>query len=375
MSLESFAKILERQKILYLLLSSYRKGKTRRIQMKALKGEELPVPKNLVFEVTQRCNLNCIMCWYRFCNTENEFPELSLEQIAFLFQKILKPYKIRTCYLTGSEPFIRDDLEEIIKIITKENILVSIQTNGTLLTENRLQKLEKYKRRIASIDFSFDGFEDTHDLIRGEKGVFAKAYHNFKLCGRFDIKSAVSFVILNENLNEMENILDIFNFPHLRFIDFSLVVNSSEEEISESLRIMGLDKKILNITAKEKLNYSFPLEMLEEYLKRTIQKGNVLGTNVFYTPQSLYPYLRHIYMGDIRKYVSLTCGVFGNFRITPDGFVIHCPFIRKRFGDLFKESVKEIWNKKDFRKLRQVLLEQNLLPICKRCCKLQLRTS
>jgi len=61
-----------------------------------------------------------------------------------------------------------------------------------------------------------------------------------------------------------------------------------------------------------------------------------------------------------------------NLRIDPQGNVIFCPYLRRSFGNLVEQPAAEIWNSSTMRQFRVWLLENNLLPICQRCCKLGL---
>ncbi len=145
------------------------------------KGRAIPLPHSLIFELTQRCNLSCKPCWYRLNKTEQGIKELSLQEIQSLFKEKLSPYKIQTCYLIGSEPFMREALPEVVKIIAGQGIKTSLQTNGTLATKENLESLKPY---LSRIDTSLDGLETTNDNIRG-KGTFQKIIQMLKLlCNR-----------------------------------------------------------------------------------------------------------------------------------------------------------------------------------------------
>jgi len=97
---------------------------------------------NFSFEVTARCNLNCRFC-YNVWKHDPHYPkgELNLEQIRSLFNKVLFGLPTETIHLTGGEPLVREDLEEIVHYFTQKRIYVAISTNGTLLTEKRLESL------------------------------------------------------------------------------------------------------------------------------------------------------------------------------------------------------------------------------------------
>jgi MoaA/NifB/PqqE/SkfB family radical SAM enzyme len=76
--------------------------------------------------------------------------------------------------LTGGEPFIRDDLDEIIGIALKKTKRLVISTNG-YYSERILDTAAKYKNNIG-IRISMDGLPATNDELRGLENGFGHAF-------------------------------------------------------------------------------------------------------------------------------------------------------------------------------------------------------
>jgi len=74
--------------------------------------------------------------------------------------------------------------------------------------------------------------------------------------------------------------------------------------------------------------------------------------------------------GSLRQDVSLGCKDVFTCRVDSRGNVIFCPAIKAELGNLLKQPLIEIWNSENFKRLRLTLLKNNLMPICKRCCRL-----
>ena len=108
--------------------------------------------------------------------------ELSIDEIRKIARSFDHPVSLS---LTGGEPFIRKDAEEIIEAFhegcgTHE---VGIATNGTLTkttVETIRSVLEAGYLSTLSVQVSLDGLERTHDAIRGVKGSFQKAMATIK---------------------------------------------------------------------------------------------------------------------------------------------------------------------------------------------------
>jgi hypothetical protein len=52
--------------------------------------------------------------------------------------------------------------------------------------------------------------------------------------------------------------------------------------------------------------------------------------------------------------------------------VFFCPFIRVEVGDLTTQTLGEVWNSPRYVEMRKTLLEEELFPVCRRCCKVEL---
>ena len=59
-------------------------------------------------------------------------------------------------------------------------------------------------------------------------------------------------------------------------------------------------------------------------------------------------------------------------RVSYSGKAYFCPFIRVEVGDLTKQTLEEVWNGAPYVDMRKRLLEQQLFPVCRRCCKVEL---
>jgi len=164
------------------------------------------LPEQVIFFITDKCNLACAHCFY-WANLNKETNEATLEEID-RFSKSLGPFSFLT--LTGGEPFLRDDIPEIIKIFNKNNSVssVSIPTNG-FFTERILKTTENILRNTKNVDFaikiSLDGLEEKHDAIRGARGAFLKAVDTYHGLVKFKKKNPyfkVGIIVTYSALNQ-----------------------------------------------------------------------------------------------------------------------------------------------------------------------------
>jgi radical SAM protein with 4Fe4S-binding SPASM domain len=59
-------------------------------------------------------------------------------------------------------------------------------------------------------------------------------------------------------------------------------------------------------------------------------------------------------------------------RVSFSGKVYFCPFIRVEVGDLTTQTLQEVWTGEKYVALRKKLVEEQLFPVCRRCCKVEL---
>jgi MoaA/NifB/PqqE/SkfB family radical SAM enzyme len=129
-----------------------------------------------ILYVTMRCNAKCDHC---FCweDLNVGIPEFTLEQFAKLADSMPR---VRMLLMTGGEPTLRRDLDEIFRIFASRDKadVIQINTNG-LKPDKIMAFVEQMKAEFPGtgldLQISLDGLPDTHDAIRGVPGNFAKA--------------------------------------------------------------------------------------------------------------------------------------------------------------------------------------------------------
>ncbi len=131
--------------------------------------------------VTSRCNSKCTTCFYHDFLNSNQ--DMTFEEIKRMSETAPQFNKL---WLSGGEPFMRDELVEIIKLFYDNNKIkeINLPTNG-LLTERIVEWtgkiLEQCPDMRVLLNFSLDGIGATHDKIRGVPGNFKKTIRTMEL--------------------------------------------------------------------------------------------------------------------------------------------------------------------------------------------------
>lgn len=119
--------------------------------------------------VTYRCNARCTMC-NRYKAPSKPEEEISLETI----KKLPKMYFTN---ITGGEPFIRQDLKDIVRELYKKSDRIVISTNG-FFTDRIIDLCNEFPN--VGIRISIEGLEKTNNKIRGLEDGFNKGYTTLK---------------------------------------------------------------------------------------------------------------------------------------------------------------------------------------------------
>ncbi len=188
----------------------------------------LKAPELVSWEITNQCNLRCNYCSNddNFCNSS--FP-LSTEDCKKIIDILYKAEVFRI-NIEGGEPFLRNDLLEIIGYLNEKGYIPKITTNGTLITRELAKELANYK--ILTLQISLDApNKECYSNIRGSEIHFDRILESIEYLKEFKIPICLSMVLMKANINLVEDFI-IFakkiKVNSVRFIDF---IPNSEEKI------------------------------------------------------------------------------------------------------------------------------------------------
>lgn len=110
------------------------------------------VPINAILELTPLCNMNCKMCYIRLTPGEMERRGQMLPPAEWIrIASEARDQGLLYLLLTGGEPLLYPGFDELYTWLGKSGIVVMLNTNGTMLTEERADLLLKYPPRKVNI--------------------------------------------------------------------------------------------------------------------------------------------------------------------------------------------------------------------------------
>lgn len=250
--------------------------------------------------------------------------------------------------LTGGEPFLRTDINDILMLIHTLGISIQIETNGTLITKENVLILKEIQRRDRQffISVSLDGEEKNHDKQRGIKGCFRKTLNGIDLLSREKIPVQIIFSVQKANAGDLKSVVQLCK----ERLVHSIKVNF----INDIERGKHLKKNSQLLSLKEILELNKAISLLSSRYDLKII------TNL---PPVFKPIPDFMRCGK--------CGIFGIMGILSDGSVSICGIgtsvSELVVGNIKSDSLADLWIKAPlFQEIRQSIPHE-LRGICGQC--------
>jgi len=178
---------------------------------------------SLVIDVTYHCNSECLYCQWS-SNTANSPEQMDI----LIHESTIKALKTERIVLSGGEPLLRKDLEDIISFYSNLKVKsIVLITNGLLLTEQRLKSLEN--AGLTGVTFSLDGMSEA--IAFNARGL-TKDQHNIVLNNLNSaleyeksnpIELGINTVVSRENITskDMSQLVEFCNNSKVDWIKFN----------------------------------------------------------------------------------------------------------------------------------------------------------
>lgn len=309
----------------------------------------LPSLSHLYLYLTEGCNLACKHCWINppLDSEENHHAFLAVE----LIQKAIneaKPLGLNSLKLTGGEPLMHPQIVDIINLASAENLKLTIETNGTLITDSFIVAIKNHKNAFVSVSLD-SSKQEVHDAFRGIPGSFSKTVSGIKKLVDAGISPQIICSLIPENLDDIEDV-----------VRFSKKIGASSFKLN-----------IIQPTNRGDLMYQRGESVsLPDIL--TVYK-NVTEKLVPELEMSLYPDLPIAFkpLGILNRDGGGRCAVKHIIGVLATGQYALCGIGTSVeeliFGGVGVDSLKEIWENNPVIKEIRNELPKNLTGICGRC--------
>ena len=272
--------------------------------------------------VTYRCNARCSMC-NRYKAPSKAEEEISIETI----KKLPKMYFTN---ITGGEPFIREDLKEIVRELYKKSDRIVISTNGFFT--DRIVDLCKEFPQIG-IRISIEGLENTNNEIRGLKDGFNKGYTTLKTLVDMGMKDVgFGMTVQDKNAPDLVPLYELSNEMGMEFATASLHNSFYFVEAKNIIKDRPMVAENFEKLINEMLDSNSPKKWFRAYFNHGL-------INYIYGQKRLLP-----------------CDMsFDTFFIDPYGDVMPCNGTKDKevMGNLNEQNWDELWNSEQADRVRE----------------------
>jgi radical SAM protein with 4Fe4S-binding SPASM domain len=188
----------------------------------------------IAINLTRRCNLACAHC-YMDAETrlEGGEGELTTGEVKALLDEIVSRSDETMVVLTGGEPLLRRDLEELVTHGSQRGLSMVVGTNGVLLNEARVKTLKS--AGTMGMGISLDSLDPAHhDSFRGCPGSWEKTLAGMDHCRKQELPFQVHFSVTEQNAHEVQSMIDFAQACGAHVLNiFFLVCTGRGESMSD----------------------------------------------------------------------------------------------------------------------------------------------
>jgi SynChlorMet cassette radical SAM/SPASM protein ScmF len=239
-------------------------------------------PLNMIyFYLTEGCNLACRHCWIapKYQTEDRIYPVLDPK----LFQSIIeqaKPLGLTGVKLTGGEPLLHPQIDEILEIIRSKDLRLIVETNGVLCTPELAQKMASCKNSFVSV--SLDGVNaETHEWVRGVEGCFEAALDGIRNLVRAGFTPQIIMTIMRRNRDQIEAMVRLAERLGAGSIKFNIMQPTARgERMHQSGETLAIEELIdLGDWVKGTLSATVTLPLIYSHPMAFRPLGKMFGNN------------------------------------------------------------------------------------------------
>ncbi len=297
----------------------------------------------LAINLTKRCNLACAHCYLDARTLEHGAGnELSTNEVCHLLDDLARRSTESMIVLTGGEPLLRKDLEEIITHGSGLGFSMVIGTNATALTERRVKSLKA--AGLLGVGISVDSLNPAlHDDFRGKKDCWQKTMDSIEHCRTHSLPFQIHFSINKNNRHEIDDIIAFSIEKGAMVLNVFFLICTGRGESMTDISPQQYDQALAHLIKAQKSTDKLIIRpRCAPHYKRVAHQLN---------PESEIVKVSG-YDGD-----GCIAGIH-YCRITDEGNFTACPYIETSLGNIRNSNFWQIWDENpDLLALRTPKLE------------------
>ena len=164
---------------------------------------EVRQPAAGTFELTSRCNLSCRMCYIRRPAGDRECKNEELSGSCWVeLAREARDHGMVFLVLTGGEIFLRQDFFEIYEPLTRLGLVLTLFTNGTLITNEAVKRLAQAPPNLIEITL-YGATAETYEAVTGVEGGFKRCCEGIDALIRNKVPLLLKTTLTRQNAPEL----------------------------------------------------------------------------------------------------------------------------------------------------------------------------
>jgi len=219
------------------------------------------------FELTMRCNLHCQHCYIPpDWRSKQQEGELNLQEI----KSILDQVTDAGCFwllLTGGEPLSRPDFLDIYSYAKHKGLILTLFTNGTLITPRVADYLEEW--RPFNIEITLYGAtEETYENVTGIPGSYKHCRRGIELLLEHNLPLVLKTMVMKPNYHELEQMKAIADSLGVQF-RFDPVLHAAIDKSTRPISLRLTPEEVVKLEKADPVRASkWPKSLREKMTYR-----------------------------------------------------------------------------------------------------------
>lgn len=182
------------------------------------KSEIFFAPPIFIATITDDCNLRCPTCLYLLEDPDKFTPSyMRPDKLRQVLEKYNRERKAEVIFLSGGEPLLHPQFDEIVDICKEYNAPIKVSTNG-ILVKKKISCLAK----LNYVNVSLDGYDyESYKKYRGgTERQFDLVIEGLTELKKARIHFSISYLLMSENLFAVERMIDLTEKINPDFVSF-----------------------------------------------------------------------------------------------------------------------------------------------------------
>ncbi len=264
------------------------------------RGESIAI---IQFQYNYACNLKCEHCSIKRFQGKKEGRQFTMEDVKDLARQA-DEMGLARFVITGGEPLVFKDLDELVESIDPQKFYINCDTNGWFLDEEKSKHLKKIG--VDRIQLSIDSLDaEEHDSFRNAKGSHTRAMKAVDAALDAGLDIFIQTVVTKQRLHSDE---------FIKFIEY-------------------FNNKGVGVF----VSYAKPVGAWEGNFDALVNRKDMKYMEELEKKHNVFTHLTPAYG------LNMGCiAVKGMISITQYGDVLPCPYIHTSIGNVFNEPLEDI---------------------------------